>query len=124
MSAYSGRRDVGRIMMKRLRLLALLVLVVAASFGVWNVFSKERESHTLRVQAESERNDLALRESDLKGDLSKLETDRGKEQTLREQYALAGQGEGLIVIVDEPTSTPITATTTPKSWLQKFFSWW
>ena len=124
MTAYSGRRDVGKIMLKRLRLVGLLVLVVVATFGVWNVYNKQKGSAGLRAQAESTRNNLAARETQLKQDLAKLRTDRGMEEALREQYALAGRGEGLIIIVDQRASSTLPAVTEQKSWLQTFFSWW
>lgn len=124
MSAYQGRRDVGRTTLKRLRLLGMAGLVVVAAFGVWNVYGKQQESMALRAQAESERNDLAARESQLRGDLEKLKTDRGMEEALREQYALAGKGEGLIMIVDQRASSTESASAAPsENWFQGLFSW-
>lgn len=124
MSRFEQRRNPAQIFLRRLGLLALLFVVLAAVLGVWNVYQKERESATLRTQAETERADLILREKQLNGDIAKLKTDRGMEEALREQYALAEKGEGLIVIVDPPTPVPVQATSSVMGWFKKMFRWW
>ena len=113
-----------KIFLRRLGLLGLLVLVIAAGSGVWQVYGKERESAALRAQAESQQADLAARKAELQSDLSKLQTDRGKEEILRTQYALAEKGEGLIVIVDPSTTTRPATTTSVFESIRKFFWPW
>ena len=117
------RNDPVRLFGKRLFLFALLLLVVVAVGGVWNAYQKEREAAALRTQAEVQLDDLAKRQAQLSSDIANLETDRGLEEVLREQYALAAQGEGLIVIV-EPQPEPVHATSTFMDKLKKAFMWW
>ena len=125
MRSYEQRRSPARLLLRRLGLLALLALVGTALGGVWNVYHKERESAGLRAQAESERADLRERETRLKNDIAALKTDRGMEEALREQYALAEKGEQLIVIVEPAVSVPAEATSSPvMRWFQKMFLWW
>ena len=89
------------------------------------MYKKERESAILRVQAENERADLLKREARLKEDIDTLGTDRGLEEALREQYALAERGEGLIVIVEPQTPESVQATSSDAlKWFQKIFFWW
>lgn len=122
--AIRSRNDPVRLFGRRLVLLSLLGLIAVASAGAWNAYGKERESRALREQAEMQLSDLSKREAQLDADIANLETDRGKEQVLREQYALAARGEGLIVIVDAPKATPTQATSSVLEWLHKAFSWW
>ena len=124
MARLGQQRDPARLLLKRISLLVLLTVVIFAAGGVWGVYKKERESATLRAQAENERTDLLAREARLKEDIGKLNTDRGMEEALREQYALAGQGEDLIVIVEPETPEPQATSTSVIKWVQKFFSWW
>ncbi len=121
MASYGGRT--GRLFLKRLGLFALCALVIAAAWSVWGIYDKERESSTMRAQAEAARVDLQSRESKLQADLSNVSSDRGIEQALREQYALAGQGEGLITIVDEGPSSTVSQQNRSQSWWQWLFSW-
>ena len=125
MRGFRHKRDPARLFLKRISLAALLFAVALAASGVWDVYQKERESAALRRQAENERADLLDREMRLKEDIAKLQTDRGMEEALREQYALAEGGEGLIIIVEPPAPLPIQATSsTVIEWLQRAFPWW
>ena len=105
-------------------LVGLLVLVVVAADGVWEVYKKERESRELRAQAERGLSDLEMRQAQLTADIEKLESDRGVEEALREQYELAEEGERLIVIVDPSISELLEATSTIQAWMKKMFPWW
>lgn len=122
--AIRQRNDPVRLFGRRLVLLALTGLIVVAIAGARSAYEKERESRTLRLQAEIQLNDLSKRQSQLSADIASLETDRGKEQVLREQYAFAAYGEGLIVIVDTPQTAPTQATSSVLEWLHKALSWW
>src|SRR3989344_5497098 len=100
MWSRNQRQNAVRLFLRRLGMLALLGLIAVSISGVWGVYKKERESAELRAQIERERADLKARRALLESDLNSLKTDRGIEEALREQYALAENGEQLIVIVD------------------------
>jgi len=122
--AIRSRNDPVRLFGRRLILFALFVIIVFSVAGVWSAYKKERESRALRQEAEMQLGDLSKRQAQLDVDIASLETDRGKEQVLREQYALAARGEGLIVIVDTPPVAPARATSSLVDWLKKTFTWW
>ncbi|OGG57413.1 hypothetical protein A2853_00615 [Candidatus Kaiserbacteria bacterium RIFCSPHIGHO2_01_FULL_55_17] len=117
------RQSATRLFLRRLGIVALFVFVIVALSGVWGVYRKERESRTLRAQAEGEYVDLAARQAQLAADIERLGSDRGREEALREQYGLAERGEGLIVIVDSVPMSP-EATSTSRGWLGRLFPWW
>ena len=118
------RRDPLRLFGKRLLLVLLFLLVVVAISGVWKAYRKERESLSLRREAEVQLADIAKRKAQLEADITKLNTPRGMEDALREQYLLAKSGENLIIIVDPPTPTPIQATSSVMEWFQRTFWNW
>lgn len=124
MQSFQQRRDPLRLFGKRLLLALLFILVIVAMSGVWKAYRKEQESLLLRQEAEIQLVDLTKRKAQLETDIAKLNTSRGMEDALREQYLLAKSGENLIVIVDSPTPVPIVATSSVMEWLQKtFWSW-
>ena len=123
MWSRNQRQNAVRLFLRRLGMLALLGLIAVSVSGVWGVYKKERESAELRAQVERERGDLIARQALLESDLDRLKTDRGIEEALREQYALAENGEQLIVIVDPQSPPAVEATSTVREWLRKFF-WW
>lgn len=125
MAIIRPRNDPVRLFWRRLTLVGLLVLFAVAISGVWNAYQKERESGALRRQAQAQLNDLTTQENQLHSDIDTLQTARGKEAVLRQQYALAAKGEGVIVIVDPSTSTQAVATSSAfAEWLHNTFPWW
>ena len=113
-----------RLLWRRLGIVALLILVLVAASGVWSVYQKERESLQLRSEAESQYNMLSQQQTQLQSDIANLETDRGKEAALRQQYAVGKKGEGLIVIVDSKADVPRQASSTIMQWVHKFLPFW
>jgi cell division protein FtsB len=109
---------------KRLMLLALFIVMSALASGVWNIAGKARESAALKHQAQAQLADLTKRQDQLTSDIDSLKTDRGKEEALRKQYALAAKGEHMIVIVDPSVQTAAAATSTPGDWFKGLFGWW
>ena len=105
-------------------LLSLLALVIAALSGVWGIFKKERESRSLREESETKLADLEIRKGQLEANIAKLNTNRGMEEALREQYRLAKSGEGLIIIVEPSASQSAQATSTVMQWFNRAFRWW
>lgn len=123
MWSRNQRQAATRLFLRRLGLLALFALVVFAASGVWGVYRKERESAERRTEAETARADLEEREGQLSADIERLKSDRGLEETLREQYGLAERGEQLIVIVDS-AATSIHGTSTRRGLFRRIFRWW
>lgn len=123
MAFFRERNDPLRLLGRRLLLALLAMLVISAAWGVWNIYRKNAEAARLRTKAEARLADLTAQQSKLETTLASLQTKRGVEAVLRQQYAVAGVGEGLIVIVepDRPKSTQ--ASTTPWQWITKLFLW-
>ncbi len=125
MAALRQRSDPVRLLGRRLLLVALFILTVLGVLGVWNTYQKERESAALARESQAQALDISQREAKLKRDIADLQTNRGKEEALRQQYALAAQGEHVIVIVDSPAQAPKTASSSAfVEWLHKTFPWW
>ncbi len=122
--AIVRRNDPVRLFGRRVFLVGMFTLVIFGIAGVWSAHQKEKESGALRTEAEVQLSDLSERQAQLTADIGKLQTDRGKEEALRQQYALAAKGEGLIVIVDPSEQKPVQATSSVLEWLHKVLPWW
>lgn len=118
------RNDPVRLLGRRILLLVLFVGVIFGSIGVWNAYRKERESATLRDEAQRQLSDLSKRQDQLHTDIANLQTDRGKEAILRQQYALASKGEDVIVIVDQAQAEPQATSSAFADWFHHTFPWW
>ncbi len=122
--AIRHRNDPVRLFGRRLLLLGLFVLVIAGGAGVWRAFWEEQESTTLNAQAQVRLANLELQQTQLSAKVSDLETERGQEAVLRDQYALAAQGEHLVVIVDSTATQPEATSSAFAAWLHNTFPWW
>ena len=124
MAAIRQRNDPVRSLWRRLLIAGLIVLVFFGTWAVWDVYWKERESRTFRMQAENELRDLSAREKNLAVSIASLETERGKEEALRDAYEVSRSGEGIVVIVDRPATTTVQNTAEHQNWLERIFWWW
>ena len=121
--AIRQRNDPVRLFGRRVVLSLVVALVIFAGFSLWSAYEKESESAALRIEAEIQLADLATRRQQLDGDIAGLQSQRGMEELLREQYSLAREGEGLIVIVEPQPATSTHATSSIMDSIRKAF-WW
>jgi len=126
MEVISQKADPVRLFWRRVFILVLAVLVIVGMSGVWRIYKRERESAALNRESAAHLADLMEREAGLKADISDLNTERGKEAALRQQYRMGKPGEGLIIIVDPtaPATTSATSTSSWSSWVKWLFPLW
>ncbi len=125
MAIVGKRSDPVRLFARRLALLALLVIVMGACSALFDVYKKERDSRVLKNQAEAQLYNLNMQESHLTGEIARLETARGKEEVLRQNYEMAKEGENMIMII-EPIDKPSPATSTAplRTWMHRWIPFW
>ncbi len=123
MAFVRHKRDPVRLMWRRLLILIFCALVVVLLQGVWGVYQKERESRALREEAERELTDLQMREAELRSDISSLSTERGMEEVLRERFDFGKESEGVVVIVEPPSTEPPPRPTSLER-VRGWFFWW
>ncbi len=125
MATLREKRNPVRIFVRRLTLLGLFLLVVLAMSGVWGIYRKDQESVVLKEQALSQLAVVSAQQDQLKASIADLQTARGKEAALRQQYNMGNSGEGMVVIVEPPKPTPVAATSSSfQAWFSNAFPWW
>jgi len=123
MAAARQRSDPAQLMWRRLGIVVLLGLVCFAGWSVWGAWQKDQESSALDQQSQAALATLSAQQTELQQNIADLQSDRGKEAVLRQEYAVGAQGEGMIVIVDA-SSTPPPPPPTLLDKLRNAFSWW
>lgn len=103
MRELEQRRNPIRLLGLRIFTVGLLIILFALVKGVWGIYQKERETYDGRERAEQELAGLNDREAHLRGEIARLRSPAGVEESLRQQFDMAKEGEGVIVIVDRPT---------------------
>jgi predicted Holliday junction resolvase-like endonuclease len=108
-----------RIALRRMLTVVLLAAVFIGIKAAWSVFEKERETREKALAAETQLKELEERERLLREEVAYRASERGLEDTLRTEYALAREGERLMVIIDEssyPTTTSLAPTEKKRDW--------
>jgi len=103
--------------------LVLFIVVCFAAWSVWGAWEKDVESAALDQQSQAALATLSAQQATLQQNITQLQTERGKEAALRQEYSVGHQGENMIVIVDS-SSTPPPPPPTFLDKLKKAFSWW
>jgi cell division protein FtsB len=124
MATLKQRDDPMRLFVRRLGLLGLFLLVIFTGWSVWGASRKDRESAALNQESQAALADLSAQETQLQGNIATLESDRGREATLRQEYAVGKPGENLVVIVDPATTTPAPPAPTLFDKIKSAFLWW
>ena len=97
----------------------LFILLGFAARGTWGVYAKYKESQANLETAERQYEATKKRADFLEREATRLSTDRGLEQEIRNRFQVARPGEHLVMIVGEEEKKPTEATTTvSKSWWQ------
>lgn len=82
-------------------LVLLGVVVLVFAWSVLGLVGKMAETAKNKKAVEAKIVELTQNKEKLTADISKLETDQGKEDSIREKFGWVKQGEGVIVVVDD-----------------------
>jgi len=107
-----------------LALIFLFCLLVLFGYNIIGLIEKDMETAHKKELILDQIDDLKQRESSLTSDISKLETDEGKEEIIRDKYQVAKEGEKMVVIVDDSNNTQPKEEEVSHgfwNWLKKIF---
>lgn len=104
-------------------LLFVFVFSVVFIFSIMSLVRKNRETAIAKEAARNELQSLEERQKKLEQDIKGLSTDKGIEKNIRQQFQVAKDGEGVVVIVNDDTKNTSTGSVPEKkSFLEKVFS--
>jgi len=83
----------------------LMMVFFISAWSLLGFWGKMSDTNKNKQLAQEKLQDLQQSKSKLESDISKLETERGVEEVLRENFGLAREGEGLIVVVEDTRSS-------------------
>ena len=112
----SDKHFIRRIVFGKVGLIVLTVLFAVFAKGTWSVYQKAQFAKENRRMAEQELNELRTREAALQKELDRLNTPRGLEEEIRQQFDVGRSGERLIVLVDAPEPEESAPPPEPTIW--------
>ena len=102
MRNFQAKKKSRRILESPPVLILFLVLVLIFAFNLLGFWGKMRITVRNREAAEERVLELKENQEELAANIAKLNTPAGVEETIREKFGLGKEGEGLIVIVEDP----------------------
>jgi len=123
MFSFHEKRKLRQIVYSRLAIVVLLGLVVFLGMQVWDVFQKERSTHTNKKQQERELSELREREGVLRKEVERLETESGLESEIREKFEVGREGEGLIIVINPLEENAASSYTEGQGFWERVLSW-
>jgi len=97
-------------------LVILLIVTGLIIHSTYKIVQKYRESAGYVDALKQKSNDLANREIQLKGDITRLGTDEGIDTEIKEKFNVSKEGERVAIIVGEADNSSNTATSTEHWW--------
>ena len=80
-------------------LFASLLLLV---HSVWGAYQKERYALEKSEESLRELREMQKHERELSAQMERLQSERGREEEIREKFLVGKEGEGVIYIIDTP----------------------
>lgn len=102
-------------------LIILFFIFIFFGYKIIDLVKKDIETSHNKDIVLDQINSLREREDSLNKDISKLSTDEGKEEIIRDKYQVAKKGEKMVTIVDENDKN--TSTETEKKGSHGFWNW-
>lgn len=87
-------------------LILLFLLFLLFGYNIIDLIKKEEETSYKKELVLSKIKDLKEKEAYLSQNISKLDTEEGMEEVIRDKYQVTKTGEKMIIIVDEDKNTP------------------
>jgi cell division protein FtsB len=99
-------------------LVALFCIVVLFAYNLVGLIGRERETAKNKASELAKIDDLRSRQTELSGDIAKLGTDEGKEESIRDKFDVVKPGEKMVVIVDSDpdTTAPVSQPVDNSFW--------
>ncbi len=108
-------------------LFVLFCLLVLFAYNMIGLIGKERETSKKKDLILAQIDTLRAREKSITSDINKLKTDQGIEETIREKYQVAKEGEKMVTIVEEDRGNMVAEEESTKDhsfwgWIKSVFS--
>lgn len=107
------------LIQSKLFLIFFGIVILAFIYSIFNFVGKTEEASRNRKIAENKIIELEKSKEKFNSDINKLKTEKGIEENIREKFGLAKEGENMILVVDDKSSSEVPKNTDSGG----FFSW-
>lgn len=124
MRNFQQKRGWRNIIESKPVLILLGILILFFAWNVFNFWSKMQETEKNKRIVEDKLTALKQQKEKLESDINSLNTTEGKEKLFRENFGLAKEGEGVIMIIEDknaPKTQEVTNSSGFFSFLKNLF---
>lgn len=105
---FQRKKKIRKTLYSPFVLVFLFIIMIILSSGVFGVYKKAKLSKANLEREKKELEKLAMREKILASSIDYLKTDQGVEDEIRTKFRAVKDGEKVVVIIDEQsTTTPV-----------------
>lgn len=120
MRSFQKKERLKHIMQSKFFLMFLSIIILAFIYSMFSFINKMEETSKNRKIVENKIAELEKSKEKLNSDIIKLKTGKGIEESIREKFGLAKEGENMILIIDDKNSTEPQGKS-DTSWFSSFF---
>lgn len=111
------------MMQSKYFLMFLSVVILFFFFNMFSLVGKMEETGKNRKIIEDKITELEKSKEKFDSDINKLKTEKGVEESIREKFGLAKDGENLILVIDDKDQTEIELKSDFESFWSNVKSW-
>ncbi len=121
MRNLQGKSKIKRFLESWPVVITLSLLMVFFTWQLFGFWSKLEDTKLNRQNSEDRLNELKASQENLVKSIASLETEEGIDENIRNKFGLAKEGEGVIVIVEDPNKVN-KAPEKKENWFKAFFT--
>jgi cell division protein FtsB len=124
MKNFQQKRKWRHILESKPILFILCILILFFAWSVFGLIDKMQDTIKNKKIASEKIQELQKEKEKLVSDIDKLKTDKGVEESIREKFGLAKEGEGVVVVVEDknqPTNGTASESTCFLSFIKNWF---
>ncbi len=101
MRSFQKEGRLKHLMQSKLFLIFLGIVILAFFYNIFSLVEKMDETTKNKQLVENKIIELEQSKEKLNSDINKLKTERGVEESIREKFGFAKEGENMILVVDD-----------------------
>jgi len=101
MRNFQGKKGLNYFLQSKPVLFLLAFVLIVFAWNIFGLIGKWEDTEKNKKNEQAKITDLKTRKEKLISDIEKLNTDAGKEEVIRDNFGMAREGEGVVVIVDD-----------------------
>jgi len=122
MNSFQGKKsDFRKLIESWPSLVVMSLLLIFFAINIILFIGKMEEARKAKKIAEEKVAELHAKKDQLDTEISSLNTDKGKDELIREKFGLAKAGEGMVVVINEQKSEEKTGNEGAENSFVSFF---